>query len=602
MQYLSVTLAGGTTSWIALFDGGWVPAINFDNAAALPSFTQRADVTNTNKLVGWDSAATVSSWGGASQTVSGGIDHGWVTWSIEIEDIPQNSAAAWSVQPFAGTLAYSNSGKTATSNNIGFSATSGCLSVLPHVVATNARYYAEFTSVAGQHDGNLTFGICDAARADYAGLDDNGVWHDSVAGIISSILPSYTAGDTIGLAVNLSDSVTGTPLVWWKNITQGGYWNLVSTDVPDTPTPSGGVACSAIIPTGGYAYLYVYATNFISGTFEGGTLNTGATAFAGTIPAGYTAWYAGGPATYPVTTPVATSGATGLAKAAAKIFGVSTASALAFVRSTSRAIVIAGNSIIRNGNLSTKTITATTVSAVSNVTTKFRAVLLAITTTSAVSLLAKIPRVVTMSISSLSTIAMRNAVGKVPAVPAASSISAGRAISRSIPVAAFSAIAAAVTQSLHRTYSVASTSVVSAQKTALRSLSMSGASAVSMSRAAARALLISGNSAVAAVENVNRLVKIALSSFASVAWQLSAGKRPAIQSASAISLSNGVKKLTPVAVLSAIATVKAAARSLTLTGHGNTVIAAGKVWALGIIVASASSVEFARSRPLRRSH
>lgn len=144
---------------------------------------------------------------------------------------------------------------------------------------TTLKRYVEFTI---NTVSNTIVGIADASAMTYPGANDKsfGLFSNS-AGSIAGTFPNwnvtYTTGDVLGMAVDLTAK-----LVWWRK--NGGPWNNGGT--ADPATGVGGFSIS----------LYTGTTHFLIASGASGvvtTVNFGATAFAAAAPSGFSAWDTG---------------------------------------------------------------------------------------------------------------------------------------------------------------------------------------------------------------------------------------------------------------------------------------------------------------------
>lgn len=136
--------------------------------------------------------------------------------------------------------------------------------------SANAPYAAK-TSVIGTNAGGVSF-------------SNGGSLNNAGGGTVNGY-PTFNAANAVaGLAI---DYVHG--LVWMRNSGTPGTWNLGAGAAPGNGTSgTGGVNISGIVSTG----MKPAIDGGFFGNFLGpATINTGQTAFAATIPAGYSACY-----------------------------------------------------------------------------------------------------------------------------------------------------------------------------------------------------------------------------------------------------------------------------------------------------------------------
>lgn len=233
--------------------------------------TARADTTTgTGRIAGFDTNAGVATYAAKTVTVAAG---NWVGWSVEVVDAAPPPPDGWSpgATGQTGTPTFSNGNKTVSGNGYRvFSATAN---------PTTAKPYFEFTATSTfSVDDNL--GLSDSGVTKWVALF-TGQMEDSVSGNIGVAQQNATAGDVCGLAFDLVNK-----LVWYKNFTTGTHnWNNSGTANPSTGT--GGIAYTAALVS---PVAITYFTD--DGSTAGVTLNTGTSAFTGTLPTGFTAWYA----------------------------------------------------------------------------------------------------------------------------------------------------------------------------------------------------------------------------------------------------------------------------------------------------------------------
>lgn len=112
--------------------------------------------------------------------------------------------------------------------------------------------------------------------------DALGTLNNNAGGSVSGY-PNFTTGDTVGIAVDYTDSPAR---VWFRNDSAPNIWNAGAGSTPATPTT--GVDISAIVSTGLYPAVN---TGFFSNWLGPVVINTGQVAFAATAPSGYNACY-----------------------------------------------------------------------------------------------------------------------------------------------------------------------------------------------------------------------------------------------------------------------------------------------------------------------
>ena len=153
---------------------------------------------------------------------------------------------------------------------------------------STGKYYFE-VSVA---DADLSIGVSSAYTEDSTvlsirmgfnnysvALNNAGDWMYE-GGNSDTAGPSFSAGDTLGIAIDTS----ATAKMWYKNITQGGGW--IGTSAGDPVAATNGRAFGGIIGT---APWHV-GLGMVGGDSGLATFNFGALPFAGPVPTGYTSW------------------------------------------------------------------------------------------------------------------------------------------------------------------------------------------------------------------------------------------------------------------------------------------------------------------------
>lgn len=122
------------------------------------------------------------------------------------------------------------------------------------------------------------------------GSDNNSLTAQSSGGIYSNgsqvgSNETWTSGDVLAVAIDL-----GAKKFWIKNLTTGG-WNQGTGGTQDPASGAGGISFSAF-NTGSHECVIEVWTTGHWGTSDVMTLNTGASSFTGTLPAGFSAWSA----------------------------------------------------------------------------------------------------------------------------------------------------------------------------------------------------------------------------------------------------------------------------------------------------------------------
>lgn len=120
------------------------------------------------------------------------------------------------------------------------------------------------------------------------GSDNNSLTAQSSGGIYSNgsqvgSNQTWTTGDILAVAIDLAGAK-----FWIKNLTSGG-WNQGTGGTQDPASGAGGISFSNL-STGSHECVIEVWTTGHWGTSDKMTLNTGASSFAGTIPAGFSAW------------------------------------------------------------------------------------------------------------------------------------------------------------------------------------------------------------------------------------------------------------------------------------------------------------------------
>jgi hypothetical protein len=534
-------LITGGSSWVAGFIG---TSSTTQTISTAPSgMTNESSVTGTAQAAGHDTNGGVTSWASTNVTATGTAGN-WVSAVVEIVD---NTPGAWSVVPVVGAVTYSNSDKTGVA---GATTPSCCVSQTSHPTSAG-KFYFEVTSVAGIADGSLAVGVCDSTHANYAGLSDNGNWHDSAVGGLATFT-TFKAGDTIGVAVDLANN-----LAWFKNITQGGQWNQSSNANPSTNT--GGSSYTSGLFTTAYAFMYS------STTTEGLTLNTGTSAFAGSLPTGFTAWYATA-ATYTETLTIAAASTLTAIKQAGKALSISSVSSLSLLKAISKALAIASVSTLTArksvGRLlpissasaltalksSARTLTVSSVSMLTAVAGNLRRVSLSIATASALMLSKSVGRA--LPISEVSTLSLVKQAGRSLAISSTSALTASAIKAHLLTLAISCASTLTKAVSVGKQLTIGCVSAVASLKTVIRALSMSTVSLLAAIKDASRALVIASTSMVSAVAMKFRLILLTIAATSTVTTSRATGKRLLVAVVSALSTGRIITKLIAVATTS----------------------------------------------------
>ena len=190
------------------------------------------------------------------------------------------STNTWNPADVFPYLTFSNGNKTITKNTGSFFA--GTRALDSASTASAVKYYWEITiTVRTDVHG---YGIANAAAdlQGYAGKDngqigwaeDGNIFYNN--GFIGTI-QGYAASDTICLAWD-----AGNQKIWFR--TNGGNWNNAAIGSQNPATNTGGTSL-ATLDAGPY-----YALAKLSGINDASTVNFGATAFAQTMPSGFSRW------------------------------------------------------------------------------------------------------------------------------------------------------------------------------------------------------------------------------------------------------------------------------------------------------------------------
>jgi hypothetical protein len=170
----------------------------------------------------------------------------------------------------------------------GSGATAAWRSVRSTPSFTAGKIYAEVTCGARDSAKGFMFGLMNATAslASFAGSDANGVGFQTDGGIwktgsnlvVGTDLNGYLVGTTAGVAVDVAAKK-----IWFYS-PQNSLWNNGAIGAQNPATGTGGFDITSL---GATLYYGFSAYNSGTGT-DTGTLNTGATTFARTPPAGFT--------------------------------------------------------------------------------------------------------------------------------------------------------------------------------------------------------------------------------------------------------------------------------------------------------------------------
>jgi len=176
-------------------------------------------------------------------------------------------------------LTFSNVNKTITKHTGSFFASTRALDS-----ASSGKYYWEIHIDILSGTGPHGYGIANAAASltAYAGQDngmvgwaeDGNIFYNN--GFISNI-QGYVQGNTICLAWD-----AGNKKIWFR--TNGGNWNNAAIGSQDPASNIGGTNL-ATLDAGPY-----FALATLNALGDAATVNFGATAFAQTMPSGFTRW------------------------------------------------------------------------------------------------------------------------------------------------------------------------------------------------------------------------------------------------------------------------------------------------------------------------
>jgi hypothetical protein len=186
------------------------------------------------------------------------------------------------------------------SDNVNMSLTGGNLVVVPSngggvrtiLAATSGKYYFEIAfSAVGS---NRALGVANssatlstvASTGTNAAQANNGGTIAVNGSVVGSPLGAFAAGGACCIALDVPNR-----LIWFRN-GAGGNWNGSGSAAPASGT--GGLSISALGSVGTPLYAMYCAT---SGGPANGTANFGDTAFVGTVPTGFNAYFPTPPAT-----------------------------------------------------------------------------------------------------------------------------------------------------------------------------------------------------------------------------------------------------------------------------------------------------------------
>ncbi len=152
--------------------------------------------------------------------------------------------------------------------------------------STGLRYF-EIQQGYNYSGGHTLFGISNATNnlAVYLGSTTNGCGYEwdtgqlYIGGAVITTVQLAAPGDVVAVAVDFTHSK-----IWVKNLNTTIGWNNAAIGSQDPANNLGGSSL-ATLAAGPY-----FITQTINGMGSYSVINTGATAFAGTIPVGFSAW------------------------------------------------------------------------------------------------------------------------------------------------------------------------------------------------------------------------------------------------------------------------------------------------------------------------
>jgi hypothetical protein len=259
--------AKNAASWIVGFIGHRSIDQNLDTAVPATMTNVASVVDATASAASHDTNGPVSSWSSTNVTLTGTAS-GWVSIPVEVVDQPLDGFDP--INTGRGTLStgftWTNSAKTIQQTSAGTDQTAS-------TGYSSGKHYFELTCVtADTNDGFV--GLEGNSGAIFTGLTTDGSLFNS-GGTVGT-MTATTAGQVVGVSVDATNH-----LLWIKNVSTGSNWNGSGTDDPATGT--GGISFAA-----GTIYPCVGAS---SSTGQKYTLNTGGSAFTGTMPSGFSEWY-----------------------------------------------------------------------------------------------------------------------------------------------------------------------------------------------------------------------------------------------------------------------------------------------------------------------
>lgn len=206
------------------------------------------------------------------------------------------SPTTWNPSDKNANIALSGGNLVATQN----SATGTWCGVRSTTSWGSGKKYFEVTMTTYDGANGIIVGLADStwahANGDYPGVDmHSSGWQINIKDIYfkgtgSAGNPQGPAGTggghVIGFACDLDRG-----MFWVKDITAASNWNNSASGDPVAGVPQG-----AYVPNGNVMYI-AFSGDRVGGSSDAVTLNTGATAFTGTIPTGYDAWDAASPQT-----------------------------------------------------------------------------------------------------------------------------------------------------------------------------------------------------------------------------------------------------------------------------------------------------------------